>query len=471
VRSWMADKSLRLQIAVAAAAGAVLAGTGAAIGSLGRSVGSVSPSLAVGGVIAGGLVGVGVASYLARRALRPIEQLRDSMSAVAGGRLEIAITPCEGSSHELRELTETFGKMVERMRQAEDEHEQSRRDVEVRTKIVDRLLDFSQTIQGAGRADQIFESLGQSLQHALKLEGYTVLAHDTDQMPPTQVKACRPEELCPADRPIGEMDPALCPCLRQNQPRVFRPDVAGVRCTIEGCLKLPTNCAAYCIPFNVGRKQQVVVHMLLPVGEKWTEERRQLAQTYVNAAQSALSSLHLLAEAEKQSMTDSLTGLYNRRSLEQILEREVALADRHHRPLSVVMIDMDLFKEVNDRHGHAAGDHLLKSFAECVRITLRKTDLAFRYGGDEFLIALPQTTVEQAKAVVQKLRQAFSVVDFSSAIANLDQQPTLSIGLAERSKDHNVMTLSSLLSAADTALYDAKTSNRNCMKVYEPKAA
>ena len=151
MRSWMADKSLRLQVAVAAGVGAVLSGAGGAVGSLGRGSEGTSPLLVVGGMILGGLVGVGVASYLARRALRPIEQLRDSMSAVAGGRLEIAITPCEGSSHELRELTETFGRMVERMRQAEAEHEQSRKDVEVRTKIVDRLLDFSQTIQGAGR--------------------------------------------------------------------------------------------------------------------------------------------------------------------------------------------------------------------------------------------------------------------------------------------------------------------------------
>src|SRR4051812_28941104 len=120
----MADKSLRLQIAVASGAGGVLAGVGAAISSFWRDVASVSPALALSSVAVGALIGVGVASYLGRRALRPIEQLRDSMSAVAGGRLEIAITPCEGSSHELRELTETFGRMVERMRQAEDEHEQ-----------------------------------------------------------------------------------------------------------------------------------------------------------------------------------------------------------------------------------------------------------------------------------------------------------------------------------------------------------
>jgi diguanylate cyclase (GGDEF)-like protein len=225
------------------------------------------------------------------------------------------------------------------------------------------------------------------------------------------------------------------------------------------------------VPFNIGRSIQVLVHMLLPAAESWSEPRRQLAQTYINTACSALTSLHLLAEAEKQSMTDALTGLYNRRSLEQLMQREVALAERHGHPLSVVMIDMDKFKQINDAHGHAAGDYLLKSFADCVRITLRKTDLAFRYGGDEFLIALPQTPLHMAQQVVQKLRQAFSAVDFADGIAHLDHQPTLSIGVAERCKALNLLTLSAMLNAADSALYDAKAANRNCTRVYQPQQA
>jgi diguanylate cyclase (GGDEF)-like protein len=267
------------------------------------------------------------------------------------------------------------------------------------------------------------------------------------------------------------MNGAMCPCLRQNLPRHFRPDGSPVRCAIDASLSLPSSHPAYCIPFNIGRHMQVVVHMLLPIGEVWTEARRQLAQTYVNSAVSCLISLHLLAEAEKQSMTDALTGLFNRRSMTDLLQREVALAERHAHPLSVVMIDMDKFKEVNDIHGHAAGDHLLKSFADCVRMTLRKTDLAFRFGGDEFVIALPQTPLAQAEAVVNKLRQAFASVDFTHAIARLEGQPTLSIGVVERAPGNNLLTLENLLAAADHALYEAKSSSRNCVKIYSPPKA
>jgi diguanylate cyclase (GGDEF)-like protein len=215
-----------------------------------------------------------------------------------------------------------------------------------------------------------------------------------------------------------------------------------------------------------------MVHMLLPPNEEWSEDRRQLAQTYINTASSSLITLHHLSEAELQSLTDGLTGLYNRRSMEQLLQRELALSERHGQALSLVMIDMDKFKEINDEHGHAAGDHMLRAFADCVRMTLRKTDLAFRYGGDEFCIALPQTGVEQAKAVVQKLRQAYSAVDFSDAIAHLAAQPTLSIGVAERSVRENLITLPTLLAAADSALYEAKKADRNCIKIYSnPQAA
>jgi diguanylate cyclase (GGDEF)-like protein len=362
-------------------------------------------------------------------------------------------------------LAWSIRKLIADVRRARLEHQSAAEVVAERARTVDRLLEFSQTIQGAGRPEQIFTSLAHFLSTDLKLSGVAIIAHDPESVPALHVKAAWPDDLLRQDQPVADVDAAMCPCLRQNLPRQYAPG-SPVRCAIDACLRLDANHPAYCIPFTIGRSARCVVHMLLSPARQWTEPLRHLAQTYINAAYSSLISLHLLTEAEKQSLTDSLTGLYNRRSLDQLLSREMALAERHGHPLSLVMIDLDNFKQVNDLHGHAAGDHLLRSFADCVRITLRKTDMAFRYGGDEFVIALPQTPLMQAQSVVQKLRQAFSAVDFSGAIAGLAVQPTLSIGVAERCKEAGIVTVEQLLAAADAAVYEAKNSNRNCVRVF-----
>lgn len=403
------------------------------------------------------------------RLLRPLYHLREAIThASDADSTAVSSLPHD---HDVMGLCKSFNRLLSQVHQSKVDHDSSKLKLADRTRTVDRLLEFSQNIQGAGKPDQVSATLCHSLQAELGLAGLTVLSIEPEQVPATQVRASCPDSLLCADRPVGDMDTALCPCVRQHLPRHFRADGSPVRCAIDNSLSAGPDHSAYCIPFTLGGKVQAVIHMLMPPGREWTEAEMQLAQTYVNSAQSALISLHLLGEAEKQSMTDGLTGLYNRRSLESLMQREVAIAERHRQTLSLVMIDMDKFKEVNDTYGHAAGDHLLKAFAECVRMTLRKTDMPFRYGGDEFLIALPQTNVAQAQQVVQKLRQAFMAVDFTDAIARMDHQPTLSIGVAERSVDHNILTLASLLAAADQALYDAKAADRNCTRVYQPNKA
>lgn len=477
VRQIISGTSLRAQILTLCGLSAAITGVGAVVSMTWTGQQS---SFDIGpytffhwrlttGVVFASLLGLVLMVLAVNRVIRSLAAVRDGMSRVMEGELGTRPSPKPATS-DIVQLQQTFDRMVDRLRNAREENDRITAALRARNQTVDRLLDFSQTIQGAGKADQIFSTLCHFLQTELSLSGVVVLGHEPDATPSTQVKAALPADFI-GGGPIAEMDTTCCPCLRQHQPRHFRCDGAPVRCAIDQYLKQPERHPAYCVPFNVGPKMQFLVHMLLPADAIWTEERRQLAQTYVNTAQSTLTSLHLLSEAEQQSMTDVLTGLYNRRSLEHLLAREVALCERHGRPLTVFMVDMDRFKQINDTHGHAAGDYLLKSFADCVRITLRKTDLAFRFGGDEFVVALPQTTIAQAQQVVQKLRQAFAAVDFSSAITHLDQQPTLSIGIAERSAAQNILTLPSLLAAVDQALYDAKSANRNCVRTYTPPQA
>lgn len=154
------------------------------------------------------------------------------------------------------------------------------------------------------------------------------------------------------------------------------------------------------------------------------------------------------------SRTDSLTGVTNRRHFFELAEHEFAVATRYRQPLSVILLDLDHFKRINDTHGHQAGDELLKGAAQLVRGHLRDADLFARYGGEEFIVLLPHTPAADALAVTERIRQDLAArlpVTMSSGIAGI---------LAADD------TLDRLISRADQALYAAKDAGRNRSLVF-----
>jgi len=174
----------------------------------------------------------------------------------------------------------------------------------------------------------------------------------------------------------------------------------------------------------------------------------------------------LLAQVELQSITDPLTGLRNRRYVETILEKELAKWKRYGTPLTCLMVDVDHFKKINDQHGHLAGDAALKGLAELLTRSLREADTAARWGGEEFLILLPQTEITAASVPAFKILRAVS----DWRLAQLQGlQVTVSIGIA--SADVTADTPAKLVRAADHALYEAKNKGRNRIAVFQRKAA
>ncbi len=163
----------------------------------------------------------------------------------------------------------------------------------------------------------------------------------------------------------------------------------------------------------------------------------------------------------EQSIHDSLTGLYNRRYLEETLGRELILAERDRHPVSVIMGDLDHFKEVNDRYGHLAGDEVLRVFGALMKRHARGSDIYCRYGGEEFLLVLPRMAEEIAIERAEQLRSAMAaapVVYGASPIA-----VTASFGVAIFPRDGR--TGDELIAAADAALYAAKAAGRNRIRV------
>ena len=155
----------------------------------------------------------------------------------------------------------------------------------------------------------------------------------------------------------------------------------------------------------------------------------------------------------RQSNTDSLTGLFNRRKGREILEREIARAARYNRPLSIIMLDLDHFKEINDRHGHLAGDRVLRSVAQTVQEQMRNLDILIRWGGEEFIVVSVETDRAEAQQVAERLRTAIEASPHQNNV-----HPTGSFGITQMQDDD---TLDSFLRRVDDKLYEAKSSGRN----------
>ena len=169
----------------------------------------------------------------------------------------------------------------------------------------------------------------------------------------------------------------------------------------------------------------------------------------------------LYEEVQALSLIDKLTGLLNRRGFEQKAGQEWEHALRYKRPLSMIMFDIDRFKNVNDSYGHAIGDYVLKSVAQRCESQLRKVDIFSRHGGEEFCTLLPETKLEQAGDIAEKLR-LITLQPLDTEVGQLNV--SISLGVAEHIK--NVTNLEELQKNADQALYKAKQSGRNCTILY-----
>ena len=169
------------------------------------------------------------------------------------------------------------------------------------------------------------------------------------------------------------------------------------------------------------------------------------------------------SEKDFMSVLDGLTGLYNRRQFEIGLEQEYNRTRRHPSDFSLAIMDIDFFKKVNDTYGHQYGDYVLKTVADLLKQSFRKTDLLYRYGGEEMVVIMPETNIEGAVIPVQRLRRMVEEYDFE--YNGVKAKVTISIGLTMNYQDFN--SSADLLKSADEALYKAKESGRNRVILHE----
>jgi diguanylate cyclase (GGDEF)-like protein len=165
------------------------------------------------------------------------------------------------------------------------------------------------------------------------------------------------------------------------------------------------------------------------------------------------------------STTDALTGLYNRKYLDEYIDKALSQAKRNETTYGILMIDIDFFKMVNDTYGHDVGDKALKMLSKILKDNIREADTAFRFGGEEFLVLLYQCEEHMVKTIANKIRLAFEKSPIQSN-TNASFYKTLSVGASMFSKDSDSMW--KCIKFADIALYAAKDSGRNCVKLFEP---
>ena len=250
--------------------------------------------------------------------------------------------------------------------------------------------------------------------------------------------------------------PDDCLALRRGRMHVMDTTANPLRCTH---VPDPAPDCSVCVPLVAQGESLGVLHLASPgVTGPWPDAMRRLAGTVADQAGLAVANLKLRETLRTQSIRDPLTGLFNRRYLEETLERELRRAERSRGKLSVVMLDLDRFKEFNDTFGHDAGDLLLRDFGRLLPEIVRGGDVVCRYGGEEFVIVLPEADVEVTRQRAERIRDAVRRLVVSHRGEPIGSV-TVSAGVAGFPNDGTTATV--LLQAADAALYRAKNGGRD----------
>ncbi len=230
---------------------------------------------------------------------------------------------------------------------------------------------------------------------------------------------------------------------------------------VDESLKFKTQ-SIIAVPLKSKGKVLGVIELINePTDERFTKDDLILLQTFSDFAAIAIENARYVEKIKELTIKDDVTKLYNSRYLQEALDREISRARRHNRKLSIIFIDIDHFKHVNDTYGHLVGSKVLAEFGELLRNSLREIDIPTRYGGDEYVIILPETDKEGARKVAERIREKLKEHTF---LENEDYQIkiTASFGIATYPDD--ALEKLDLLRLADNAMYRVKETTRDGIK-------
>ena len=318
--------------------------------------------------------------------------------------------------------------------------------------------EFAETLQIAGDEDEAHRLLQRHLERTLPATSATVLNRNNSA---DRLEAVTP---LPPGSPLPETlrgaEPRSCLAVRSG--RTHREN--GGRPALLSCpVCAPVSGCSSCVPLTVGG--EVIGSVLLSRPAPYSEAEEQRIRESVGQAAPVLANLRNLAVAEIRAATDGLTGLPNKRAVTDALKRTFAQAATTKAPLALLLLDLDHFKQVNDQGGHAVGDQVLANVGATLRGVLRARDFAGRNGGEEFAVLLPDTEIEAALEIAERVRAAIAEI----SLPGTDVSVTASIGVS--GFPGQASTLDRLERLADAALYLAKRQGRNRVELAEPPLA
>jgi diguanylate cyclase (GGDEF)-like protein len=384
----------------------------------------------IGVALIAGLIATAIAALLARSIVHRTRDYSRFATGVAAGSY--------GNRVRLRgndELTDLGGLLNRMVEHRDAEQTQGR-----------QRSEFTEAMQLTGSESEAHDLLKRHLERSIPNSSVTVLSRNNsaNRLEPTTALA--------ADDPIAETlreaQPRDCLAVRSGQAQNRGGDDELLKCNI--CGEATTSS---CRPLLVGG--EVIGSVLARRDRGLSESEGETLRGSVVQAAPLLANLRNLALAELRAGTDALTGLPNQRASHETLERMTAQADRSKQPLSVLMLDLDHFKKVNDVFGHAAGDSVLAATGVGLRSAIREGDFCGRFGGEEFIVLLPDTELADGGIVAEKIRAAIAAIQ----VPSVRREITISIGVA--AAPQHGPDADTVARFADRALYAAKAGGRN----------